>query len=150
MSGSYSRGKQHKPNGIDENAEFYRSFHFMTKESKENADPPYTTNSTLSGAKAVYVPDFGSSDGLILILGGMQMRDEDDASYMFGGASDQMKEAFSDVWVLSLPSFTWSLVAKFPEIYEREGHACVIPPGDLIRYDANAEPYRAEERLIAA
>ena len=111
---------------------------------------------------------------------------------MFGGANDQMKKAFSDIWVLSLPSFTWSFVAEFPPSYEREGHACVIAgrsqlltwgglpyhisdnvfesedplpqgvvvfdlnrlssqsPEDLIKFDANAEPYRAEDSLAAA
>ena len=75
-------GKEHKDDGSNDNAKFYRSFHFVTKESKEHANPPCTTNSTLWGAKAVYVPDFGSSDGLIFILGGMRLRDEDGASYV--------------------------------------------------------------------
>lgn len=111
---------------------------------------------------------------------------------MFGGANDEMKTAFSDVHVLSLPSFTWSFVAEFPDADQRLGHACAIvgnsqmltwgglpylvsekafasedplphgvgvfdlnklslqTPEDLIRYDADAKPYQAEEKFVAA
>ncbi|KAF6806818.1 kelch repeat protein [Colletotrichum plurivorum] len=236
-------GKEHKEDGSSSNAPFYRWFNFTSKESREYENPPYTSDSTLWGATAVYVPDFGPN-GLVFILGGVGSRDQTEAAYVgfenlhfmdpitrtwykqtatssgkgfpyrrhqhcaaglpgangtydiyiFGGANDDMRTAFSDVHVLSLPSFTWNFVAEFPDAYRRQGHACAIagnsqllswgglpyhtsdeatsweledplPQGvgvfdlnrlsslstaDLIRYDASAKSYRAEESLVAA
>lgn len=48
------------------------------------------------------------------------------ASYMFGGANDRNFQAFSDLHVLSLPSFTWTKPGSLPSAFAREGHGCTI------------------------
>lgn len=75
--------------------------------------------------------------------------------YMFGGANDDMKMAFSDVHILSLPSFTWSFVTQFPDEYRRLGHACAIAgKSQLLSWGGlpyhvsdDAKSFESEDRL---
>lgn len=46
--------------------------------------------------------------------------------YMFGGANNDEKSAYNSVHVLSLPSFTWSLVGRVPKSQVREGNGCAV------------------------
>lgn len=52
--------------------------------------------------------------------------------YYYGGFDGiNAKEAFyDDVWVLSLPSFTWTQLNKGTEPHARAGHKCFTPYGD--------------------
>lgn len=45
---------------------------------------------------------------------------------MFGGSNNDEKAAYNSVYVLSLPSFTWSLVGRVPRAQVREGNGCAI------------------------
>lgn len=54
--------------------------------------------------------------------------------YYYGGFDGiHPKNAFyDDVWVLSLPSFTWTQINKGTEIHARSGHRCFLPYPDQI------------------
>jgi hypothetical protein len=121
-------GVDHKEDGSTANARFYRSFNFKTKESKEHENPPYTSDGTLWGAKAVYVPDFGDH-GLIFILGGMAQR----------GRSDDEYVGFEKLYFLDPVTGTWytqtatSSERRFP--HSRHQHCAAGLPGANGTYD---------------
>ncbi|KAH6668553.1 hypothetical protein F5X68DRAFT_236570 [Plectosphaerella plurivora] len=46
--------------------------------------------------------------------------------YMFGGANNEKRIVYDDVYVLSLPSFTWSRAGRVDEDEARYGQACAI------------------------
>lgn len=52
--------------------------------------------------------------------------------YYYGGFDGiHLKDAFhDDVWVLSLPSFTWTQINNGTEIHARSGHKCFLPYPD--------------------
>lgn len=121
-------GKEHKEDGSNENARFYRSFNFITKESKEHEKPPYTTDSTLWGAQAVYVPDFGPN-GLVFILGGVRSRDQAGAAYV-----DFQNLHFMDPTTMKWYEQTATSSGKdFP--HRRHQHCAVGLPGTNGTYD---------------
>lgn len=52
--------------------------------------------------------------------------------YYYGGFDGiNLKDAFyDDVWVLSLPSFTWTQLNKGTDLHARAGHKCFMPYSD--------------------
>ncbi|RDA87410.1 hypothetical protein CP532_6974 [Ophiocordyceps camponoti-leonardi (nom. inval.)] len=52
--------------------------------------------------------------------------------YYYGGFDGvhPRKPFYDDVWVLSLPSFTWTLLSEGTEIHARAGHRCFMPYPD--------------------
>jgi hypothetical protein len=65
-----------------ENLHHYVSFNFTTETWKKHEKTPgYTSDSSLWGSKALFVPDYGRH-GLIFILGGMAMRGTGEYSYL--------------------------------------------------------------------
>ncbi|PHH60004.1 hypothetical protein CDD81_2208 [Ophiocordyceps australis] len=52
--------------------------------------------------------------------------------YYYGGTdgADPSNEHYDDVWVLSLPSFTWTKINKGTPLHARAGHKCFMPYPD--------------------
>ncbi|KAH6693869.1 hypothetical protein F5X68DRAFT_228275 [Plectosphaerella plurivora] len=71
-----------RTNAGSQNLRQYASFNFKTEPWTRHEKPPfYTSNSSLWGGKAIYVPDSGPN-GLIFILGGLGMRNTDEYKYV--------------------------------------------------------------------
>lgn len=45
---------------------------------------------------------------------------------MFGGAVDSYPKAYDSMFVLSLPSFTWTSISTVQDKFRRYGHSCAI------------------------
>ena len=46
--------------------------------------------------------------------------------YLFGGSNRVYNQTLNQVWVLSLPGFTWHQLASSPENTARARHSCVL------------------------
>lgn len=64
--------------------------------------------------------------------------------YYYGGFDGiRMKDDFyDDVWVLSLPSFTWTLLNKGTPVHGRSGHKCFMPYPDQMMVIGGYTPLR--------
>ncbi|KAH6666538.1 hypothetical protein F5X68DRAFT_236977 [Plectosphaerella plurivora] len=165
--------------GDKKNFEGFLSFNFTsqtwTSHDRPQDKPQYSSDGTLWGAKAIFVPNYGEN-GLIFFLGGSRGRGTGNVLYLdfntvhfmdpvtkawykqsttalndnfpgprhqhciagvagenntyeiyvFGGANDASDFLPDSVHVLSLPSFTWSLVTKVDPEFVRENPNCAV------------------------
>ncbi|KEY67775.1 hypothetical protein S7711_04093 [Stachybotrys chartarum IBT 7711] len=59
----------------------YVAFNFTTQEWNRESSGPYSSDATLYGATATFMPDFGPN-GLIIVLGGVSQYGDEDAEYI--------------------------------------------------------------------